>query len=179
MITTFQPSAGPFRQQVGLRLSHSFPSIKHGITAVGAVQAPLHFMDPGTVVETRQPENNTLSLTNLARGMHLAWHADPRDVPLEAILASSIFFMASAIWTDKIGAPAMHVGAGLRILDEYANGTYEGVVINRQEVDTIFIPMFRRFVVAACAFSDGFQSSLRRTYRQMPLWTLTLIRRGL
>ena len=156
MITTFQASSGAFWQQVGLRLSHSFPSIKHGITAVGAIQAPLHFMDPGTVVETRQPENNTLSLTNLARGMHLASHADPRDVPLEAILASTIFFTTSAIWTDKIGAPAMHVGAGLKILDEYANGTYEGAVINREEVDTIFIPMFRRFVVAACAYSDGF-----------------------
>ena len=156
MITTFQPSAGPFWQQIGLRLSHTFPSVKHAITAVGAVQAPLHFMKAGTVVETRQPENNQLSLTNLARGMHLASIANPRDVPLEAILASSIFFMASAIWTDKIGVPAMHVGAGLKILNEYARGTYQGLVINREEVDSIFIPMFQRFVVAACVFSDGF-----------------------
>ena len=155
-MSTFQPSAGKFWQQVGFRMAHSFPSVKHAITAVGSIQAPLHFMPPGKVVETRQPENNPLSLTNLARGMHLAGRANPKDIPLEAILSSSLFFMASATWTDKVGMPAMHVGSGLQILDEYSKGAYQGFVSNKEEVETLFIPMFRRFVVAACAFSDGF-----------------------
>jgi hypothetical protein len=156
IVSTFLPSSTQFWCVVGPRISHDYPSVKHGITAVGALQAPLHQISSNQVVKGRLPEHNPLSLMNLSRGLRLASIADPNAVPLEVTLTACIYFTASSIWTEKVGAPSMHTAAGLRLLAEYDRGEYEGIVANKDEIETVFRPLFQRFTVSACAFSDSF-----------------------
>lgn len=159
IVSTFLPSSAEFWCHIGPRISHAFPSVKHGITAVGAIQSQLQHLSPTQVVESRYPEHSPLSLANLARGLRLASIADPRATPLEVTLTTCIYFTAASIWTEKIGAPSLHTAAGLRLLAEYDRGQYQGLVANKEEIETVFRPLFHRFTVAACTFGDDFPSA--------------------
>ena len=156
LVSTFQWSMSSFWKTMGVCISQDYPAVKHGATAVGAIQGPLHRRPGGEIVTIRRPVMSPLWLMNLAKGMRLASTANPHTVPLEVLLSASCFFMAATIWTDKVGITGLHVGYGLKMIEEYMNGTYEGTVANGRDIEHVYRPMFQRFVVAACAYTDGF-----------------------
>jgi Fungal Zn(2)-Cys(6) binuclear cluster domain len=77
LVSTYQHSVGPFWQKIALQIGHEYHAVRHGITAMGAIQEPLHYSNPGQIVTSRQPEMNSLSLQNMAKSMHMASLASP------------------------------------------------------------------------------------------------------
>lgn len=159
ILTTFQPSSRAFYLKAAPQISTNFPALKHVMVAIGAIQAPLHYSKPGQLLTVRKPQVPAFPLQELTKSMHLLAAADPAKVPFEGLVACCIFFMAFTIWTEKVGAPVVHIEAGLKLIEDHINSARQGVVPLNELAVTEMLPMFQRLTINCCTFTDDYPSA--------------------
>ena len=160
LLTTFQPASIPFWLKMAPQLSRVCPAVQHGMTALGAIQAPLHYGTPGVIVETRRPEMSSTALSYLIKSMGYLAQADPNSISPEVSLTCCLCFMAMAIWTEKVSAPVIHIDAGLRMLRDYKKSVKKDPLRRSAPIEDSFVRPFNRLVINALSFSDGYPTSI-------------------
>ena len=161
LIVTFQPSSLAFWMELAPQLSQVHASVQFGLTALGAIQAPLHFAKApkGALARPPKPELSPTVLNYLSKSMRLLAHANAQSVDTEVALACCLCYLAIAIWVERSGAPVLHIDAGLSILRDYQERVSADPLLRSSAVDDGLIPFFHSLVVNACALSDNYPTA--------------------
>lgn len=156
VLARFQLNSVAFWTQLAPQLGESNDAVKHGLLALGSIQAPLHRGTAQDQLPYKRPEWSTVALQHVSKAMHLLGAANPDTVPVEVVLACCIFFLAVEIWTEKKSYSDVHILAAHKILNGELKPMAGAALPSSHEIITVYKPMVDELVIQACTFGDDF-----------------------
>ena len=162
VLATFQLNSIEFWTRLAPQLGQRHPAVRHGLTALGAVQAPLHSLSLVQLQPWPRSVVSQLAMLHLQKSMHIFRTADPATIPVEVSLACCLLFTAMQFWVEKTASLHTHILAAYRILQERI-GPIPSQWIHSSAISKEFaasyIPSLNEMINQACTFSDGFPPS--------------------
>ncbi|KIW86909.1 uncharacterized protein Z519_12531 [Cladophialophora bantiana CBS 173.52] len=159
ILATFQLNSMPFWTRLAPRLGLDHAAVRHGLIALGALQAPLHNITVAGLQVQARPEICELAMSHTHKAMHMIRTADPMTLPVEVSLTCCLLFLAMQFWIEKTSSAAMHIMAAYRILQEKFGNDASLWAKNPDvpgDIATTFIPALNELINHACTFSDDF-----------------------
>jgi hypothetical protein len=159
ILATFQLNSMPFWSRLAPQLGQHHAAVRHGLTALGALQAPLHGISAAKLQSMLRCEITSLAMLHVQKSMYIVRTADPASLPVEVFLTCCMLFTAMQFWIEKTSAAATHVLAANRIVQENlvpgTSARVPGSAISR-EFAAVYIPSLNELINQHCAFSDDF-----------------------
>ncbi|KAJ9609403.1 hypothetical protein H2200_005730 [Cladophialophora chaetospira] len=153
ILATFQLNSLLFWSRLAPQLGQRHAAVRHSLTALGALQAPLHSVPPDRLQPRPRYEISALAISQMQKSMHIIRTADPTSVPVEVFLTCCMLFLAQQFWIEKTSSAPTHVLAANRIVQESLS---RGGSQLPKEFADIFIPSLNELINQLCTFSDGF-----------------------
>ncbi|KIW54863.1 hypothetical protein PV05_07195 [Exophiala xenobiotica] len=149
VLAGFQLSATSFWTKLAPQLGEADSAVRHGLLALGAIQAPLHRTTVKDLDPNERPELVPRAMKHVSKAMHLLRTANPDDVSTEVALTCCILFLAVEIWTTKKSYSRVHILAAHRILQDHSQKI---CAASRDD----FSKMVDELVIQAATFADEF-----------------------
>ncbi|OAP59790.1 hypothetical protein AYL99_04792 [Fonsecaea erecta] len=159
ILATFQLNSMPFWTQLAPQLGFRHDAVRHGLTALGALQAPFHNITVAEMQAQARPEISALAMSHAHKAMHMVRTADPVTLPIEVSLTCCMLFLAMQFWIEKTSSATVHIMAAYRIVQEkFGIETSLGARTPDMphEFAATFIPTLDELINHACTFSDNF-----------------------
>ncbi|KAH0831758.1 hypothetical protein FOPE_02814 [Fonsecaea pedrosoi] len=160
ILATFQLNSMPFWTRLAPQLGLRHAAVRHGLTALGALQAPFHNITLAAEMQAQpRPEISALAMSHTHKAIRLVRTADPATLPTEVSLTCCLLFLAMQFWIEKTSSATMHIMAAYRILQERFGSDASSWVDSRdmpRDFATTFIPSLNELINHACTFSDDF-----------------------
>ncbi|EXJ57941.1 26S proteasome regulatory subunit N3 [Cladophialophora yegresii CBS 114405] len=162
ILAAYQLNSMLFWSRLAPQLGEHHAAVRHGLTALGALQAPVHtvaFRRENKMQSTPQPEITPLAMLHVQKSMHMIRTADPSSLPVEVFLACCLLFTAMQFWTEKTSSATTHVLAANRIMREnLVPGTSARAPGSTMSVEfaAVYIPLLNEMINQHCAFSDDY-----------------------
>lgn len=85
LLSTFQLSSTPFWTRIAPQIGEMDPAVRHGLIALGTIQAPLHrsTVKDLALAPNRRPELDPGAMVHISIAMHLLSTADPATLSVE------------------------------------------------------------------------------------------------
>lgn len=157
VLGSFQLNSLPFWTTLAPQISAYHPAVRHGLTALGAIQAPLHglkFAELGRACP--RPDINECAISHMSKAIHLFRVADIDALPVEVSLACCLVFTAMQFWVEKTSSASVHILAMYRLLQGKSQLSSPGPAQQSGDVLMTYLPVVKELVAHACAYSDGF-----------------------
>lgn len=170
ILATFQLESMHFWTSTAPQLGQSHAAVRHGLTALGALQAPMH--NKGTTRMNGRPryQISPLAITHMHKAMHIVRTAEASSFPVEVFLTCCMLFTAMQFWIEKTSSATTHALAAYRIIQESIGADRSSPSSSSvrpspipKEFAASFIPPLKGLIDQLCTFSDNYPPPKSRT----------------
>lgn len=144
----------PFWAKLAPQLGQRHAAVRYGLTALGALQAPMHNTPVDNLQSRPRYDISPLAMSQMQKSIHIIRTADPASLPVEVFLTCCLLFLAQQFWIEKTSSAPTHALAANRIVQESLRRE-KGQALPREFAD-IFIPSLNELINQMCAFADDF-----------------------